>query len=180
MHSKDVHLHTSKSSLYDSSFALLKCFVFLNPVKKKPNFLFYQIFQPHPERKRKAERAFDQYWWSSCTVLHSDGWRSLLQTSFWACACETYFSWPPTAGTLGLTLISGPASCSPGAGPVDAVCGGDTHRSHAPSRVFSSKSERRGLETTHLSPCFPSPTHPFPGACMPCSHSSSPSKGRRR
>lgn len=65
MHSKDVHLHTSKSSLYDFSFALLKCFVFLNPVKKQKYFLFYQILQPHPERKKEAEWAFDQYWWSS-------------------------------------------------------------------------------------------------------------------
>lgn len=54
MHSKDVHLHASRSSLYDFSFALLKCFISLNPVKKKKASFFYQIFQPHPERKKKA------------------------------------------------------------------------------------------------------------------------------
>ena len=83
MHSKDVHLHTSKSSLYDFSFALLKCFVFLNPVKKKKKASFFiRYSNPIQKERRKQNERLTNIDDPLCTVLHSDGWRSLLQTSF--------------------------------------------------------------------------------------------------
>lgn len=139
----EIHSHAFKRCTFTyiqiKSLRFLICFIKmfrLSKSSKKKKMLPFLSDIPTPSRKKEESRM--NFWpilMILCAVLHGDGWRSLLQTRFWTCARETYFSSRPTAGALGLTVISGPASCSLGAGPVDTACGRDTPGSQLPQGV---------------------------------------------